>query len=182
MVLLQIFLLMLIADFTTGLVHFWMDQYGREDMPFVGKHVIEINILHHSKPRNMVKKNYFQLTYTSWLLGLIVGAVALGVGGFTWQVLFVIVYAGNANQIHKWAHQTADENGPLVTFLQRLHLIQSRHHHRHHHNAPYDRNYCILTDWLNPVLHSLRFWEGVVWFFRKFGFQPVAGTKIREFV
>ena len=173
---------MLLADFVTGIVHFWMDQYGREDMPFVGKHVIEINILHHSKPRNMVKRGYFSLTYTSWILGLMIGLAAYLMGGLGWQVVFIILYAGNANQIHKWAHQSPKETGPIIHFLQKIRLIQSRRHHRMHHHAPYDRNYCILTDWLNPLLHYIRFWEGVVWVFRQWGIPPVAGTKIRDFV
>lgn len=182
MIVLKIIALALLADFITGLVHFWMDQYGREDMPYVGKHVIEINILHHRDPRHMVKRSYWSLTYTSWMLGVIVGIIALIFGFWGWGVAFLIVYAGNANQIHKWAHQTDKENGPIIVLLQKMRLLQSRRHHRGHHHAPYDRNYCILTDWLNPVLHFFKVWEGIVWFFRLFGIHPVSGSKIRDFV
>ena len=41
------------ARFVTGVVHFWMDRYGREDMPIVGKAVIEINTWHQENPRKM---------------------------------------------------------------------------------------------------------------------------------
>lgn len=178
----KVFGLMLFADFLTGLVHFWMDQYGREDMPFVGKHVIEINVLHHSDPRHMVKKSYFQLTWTSWVLGLILGFIGWTLNLYFFEILFVVAYAGNANIIHKWTHQTEFENGKIITFLQKMRLIQSAKHHREHHAAPYDKHYCILTDWLNPVLHKIYFWEGIVFFFRKLGVNPIAGSQIRKFV
>ncbi|MEY4927880.1 MAG: hypothetical protein RI894_2316 [Bacteroidota bacterium] len=173
---------MFLADFTTGVVHFLMDQYGREDMPFVGKHVVEINILHHRSPRNMLKKSYFQLTYTSWLLGVLLAGAAYLCGFWGWEVALLILYAGNANQIHKWSHQTKQKNGRFIAFFQFFGLLQSHQHHREHHAAPYDRNYCILTNYLNPILHQLRFWEFIVFALRKIGVQPIAGTNIREFV
>ncbi len=181
-VILKIAGIILIADLLTGIFHFWMDQYGREDMPLVGKSVIEINILHHRNPRNMVQKNYFQLTWTAWALGFVLATITYFMGFFSWEVAFILAYGANANIIHKWTHQTHGENGKLITFFQKIRLLQSKHHHGWHHKAPYDTNYCILTDWLNPILHQIRFWEGVVFFFSKLGIKPVAGTKIREFV
>jgi plasmanylethanolamine desaturase len=182
LVIMKVVGLMLTADFLTGVFHFWMDQYGREDMPIVGKAVIEINILHHQNPRNMVKKNYFQLTWTAWVLGAILAFIAYLIGIFSWEVVFILAYGANANIIHKWTHQTRSENGRLISFFQRIRLLQSKKHHGWHHNAPFDTNYCILTDWLNPVLHRIRFWEGVVFLLKKIGINPAAGTQIREFV
>ena len=37
LIVLQIIGLYLLLDFLTGVVHFWMDRYGREDMPLLGK-------------------------------------------------------------------------------------------------------------------------------------------------
>ena len=42
-IVLEVLGLYLLLDFLTGVVHFWMDRYGREDMPLVGKAIIEIN-------------------------------------------------------------------------------------------------------------------------------------------
>jgi len=36
-VLVEVLLLYLLLDFLTGMVHWWMDRYGREDMPIVGE-------------------------------------------------------------------------------------------------------------------------------------------------
>lgn len=27
-----------------------------------------------------------------------------------------------------------------------------------HHKAPFDCKYCVMSDWLNPVLDGMRFW------------------------
>jgi plasmanylethanolamine desaturase len=174
--------MMLTADLLTGVFHFWMDQYGREDMPIVGKSVIEINILHHRDPRNMVKKSYLQLTWTAWVLGIVLGLGAYLLEFLSWEVIFVLAYGANANIIHKWTHQTHRENGAVIAFFQKIRLLQSKKHHGWHHKAPYDTNYCILTDWLNPILHRIRFWEGIVFILKRIGIYPVAGTQIREFV
>jgi len=40
----ELLLWIFLADLTTGFVHFWMDQYGKEDMPFVGKMILLLTI------------------------------------------------------------------------------------------------------------------------------------------
>lgn len=180
-VLIKILSVILLTDFVTGIMHFWMDQYGREDMPFVGKHVVEINIVHHRDPRHMTLLGYWKLTYTSWMFGGILLLLEwLILGGVGWGGIFLVVYGSQANLIHKWAHQTPQENGKIVTWLQNMHLIQSPPHHGVHHKAPFDMQFCILTDWLNPILEKTHFWYGVIRFFKFFGIQPVAGSDIRK--
>lgn len=181
-VILKIILIILGADFLTGVFHFWMDIYGREDMPFVGKHVVEVNIIHHKEPRRMVKNSYFKLTWTSWTLGALLMLLSVFLWGFRWEVAFMLLYGSQANLIHKWTHQTAKENGRIVEFIQKIGLVQSKRHHGWHHKAPFDTNYCILTDWLNPILHRIKFWEFIVWILSKVGIKPIAGTRIRNFV
>ncbi|MDI1233786.1 MAG: fatty acid desaturase CarF family protein [bacterium] len=171
----------LLSDFLTGCAHFWMDQYGRENMPVIGKFVVEVNILHHKNPRHLCKNNYIQLTWTSYVFGaLLLIFEYLILGGIGWGGLLLVVYGSQANLIHKWTHQTKKENGQLITWLQDYHIIQSIPHHRFHHAAPFDAHFCILTDWLNPVLEKTKFWQGVIAFFQLFGIQPVAGQAVRK--
>jgi Lipid desaturase domain len=47
---------------------------------------------------------------------------------------------------------------PLVKTLQEIGIIQSPRHHSGHHRTPTDTRYCILTDWLNPVLDRIELW------------------------
>ena len=43
-----------------------------------------------------------------------------------------------------------------VRLLQRTGVILSAKHHAHHHTAPYTRNYCITSGWLNPLFEHFR--------------------------
>jgi ubiquitin-conjugating enzyme E2 variant len=95
--------------------------------------------------------------------GLAVLAVAWLCGSLTWEVWLVLILGVNANQIHKWAHRTRAENGPIIGFLQRIRLIQTPRHHAFHHTGPKNSHYCVLTNFLNPILDGLRLWDGLEW-------------------
>ena len=63
----EVLLLYLLLDFLTGVVHWWMDRYGREDMPIEGKAIIEINTWHHANPRKMITRGYWYLCKSGWV-------------------------------------------------------------------------------------------------------------------
>ena len=86
-------------------------------------------------------------------------AAAWSMHWLTWQVWLFVLIAINANQIHKWAHCNPRENGLLVTFLQKIHLLQTQRHHARHHSGLKDSHYCPVTNVLNPVLDQLRVWK-----------------------
>jgi plasmanylethanolamine desaturase len=67
--------------------------------------------------------------------------------------------AANANQVHKWAHRAPHENGLFITWLQRAKLIQTQRHHARHHSGKKDSHYCSITNFLNPILEELEFWQ-----------------------
>ena len=170
MILFEVLVTILITDFISGLFHWLEDAYGRPDWPVIGWLITQPNILHHHDPRHFTRHGWF---HSSWLLLCIVACVlvvAWLLGALTWHVWLFAVLGANANQIHKWAHQSPAENGPLIVFLQRIRLIQTPHHHAGHHTDPKNSHYCVLTNFLNPVLDSIRLWdafEGIVYaFFR----------------
>ena len=85
-VLVEVLLLYLLLDFLTGLVHWWMDRYGREDMPIVGKAIIEINTWHHANPRKMITRSYWYLCKSGWAgVTVMLLAVYFIKGSVTWQ-------------------------------------------------------------------------------------------------
>ena len=53
----------------------------------------------------------------------------------------------------------ATENGRLVTWMQKLKLIQTQH--ARHHSGAKDSHYCSITNFLNPLLEELEFWKGL---------------------
>jgi len=163
LILLEIFATALVADFIAGFVHWLEDAYAREDTPILGPLVARTNIIHHHYPRFFTRLSWWQ---SSWdLLGLcaiiVFGAWELNL--LTWEVWLFAVLTTNANQIHKWAHRTRRENGPIISFLQDIRLLQTPRHHALHHTNPKDCHYCTTTNFLNPVLDGVRFWAGLEW-------------------
>jgi ubiquitin-conjugating enzyme E2 variant len=50
------------------------------------------------------------------------------------------------------------ENGPLINLLHNLRILQSPKHHAIHHTDPKSTHYCVITEFLNPILERIRFW------------------------
>ncbi len=153
----------LAADLVAGFVHWLEDTYGREDTPIWGSLVTRHNIIHHHMPRYFVTKSWLQSSWGLFLLATLVVLGAWGFGVLTWHVWLFAILGANANQIHKWAHQTPSENGRLIGLLQRCRLIQSPEHHARHHTDPKASHYCVITEFLNPILDGARVWDGLEW-------------------
>ena len=168
------------AEFAAGVVHWFEDAYVREDTPLLGKHMARPNIVHHHYPRFMTRNNWWQSSWDLCLLSALVVLVAGACGVLTWQVWLFAILSANANQIHKWAHRTKTENGPVITFLQKLSVLQSTQHHARHHTDPKNSHYCTMTNFLNPVLDRIRFWDGVEWLLGKtIGLKRRPDTSVR---
>src|SRR6185369_12403136 len=120
--------------------------------------LIKPNIVHHHYPRFFTRLSWWQ---SSWDLAL-VGALLLTAGwiwGFlSWQLALFVIVSVNANQIHKWSHRTRAENGPVISFLQDIRVLQTPRQHAVHHSDPKNTYYCPVTNWLNPVLERIEFW------------------------
>lgn len=162
----------LATDFLSGFFHWLEDSYGSPSWPIVGRHVTKPNILHHYVPRAFVNNSWYLSSRLLILVCTLIGVVTLTVGAFNWMVAVAMLLGVNANQVHKWSHRTRRENGRFIGLLQRVRVIQSPSHHRRHHVHRKDSHYCVLTDFLNPVLDRARFWRGLEWFIeRSFGIK-----------
>lgn len=150
----------LLADFVSGAVHWhWLeDAYIRKDTPLLGKLVANANIEHHQAPRAFVGRSWFASSWDLILLALGLITVAYAIGHLTWQVCLFAFLSANANQIHKWSHQAPHENGRIISFLQRIKLLQTQRHHAQHHRLAKNTHYCSITNIVNPVLDELGFW------------------------
>lgn len=156
----QVIAVWLVTDFLSGVFHWLEDAYGHPSWPIVGRHVTKPNILHHYAPRAFVSNSWWRSSRLLLAICLGITAVTVATGTFNWMVALSMVLGLNANQVHKWSHRSRRENNALVRWLQRWRLIQSPSHHHRHHVHGKDSHYCVLTDFLNPVLDGMHFWRG----------------------
>lgn len=158
---LKIILVIALADFVAGAIHWAEDAYFTEKTPVIGELFIRPNIVHHHYPRFFTHLTWWQ---SSWDLALVGGAlllVAWPLGLLCWQLGLFVALSINANEIHKWSHRTRKENGRLISALQDWHILQSPRHHGVHHSDPKNTFYCPITNFVNPVLERVEFWGRV---------------------
>jgi hypothetical protein len=157
----------LAADLVTGAVHWWEDRYGNPDWPVIGKLVVQPNIKHHSEPRAFLEGNYWDRNWTTIAPAAVVSGLFL-VFGQHWLAL-VAAFSTQANEIHGWAHQKCSRG---IRGLQLLGVITSQEGHAQHHQSPFSTNFCVMTDWTNPVLSSIYFWRALEWLVGLTGIHP----------
>lgn len=153
----------LAADLATGLVHALGDRCFEEDTPWIGPSLIQPFREHHVDPQAITRHGFFEVTGNNALVTLPVAAWAavtapsLGAGpgttaAFGFCMGFGLV-AVASNMFHRWAHMR--DVPRFVRWLQAKGFILSPRHHGQHHRAAHDRNYCVATGWMNPMLDRL---------------------------
>ncbi len=164
-------MIVLLADFATGIFHFYADRYGVMDAKFLTSSINGL-LIHHYEPRKMLELSYWNLTKGVYIFGSMLFLFSLFFG-FYWEVLFFVLVSAQANLIHKWSHQFENEIPKFAHYLQKLKIIQNKEHHVHHHDGKFNGYYCVMTNYCNPILEKIYFWEGVVSFLKLFGIKPV---------
>jgi ubiquitin-conjugating enzyme E2 variant len=95
-----------------------------------------------------------------------------------WYIAFFLCYASLSNQIHAIAH--AKQKNKIIILFQKIGLIQSKEMHDLHHTSPYDINYCVMTNYLNPFLTYINFWYKLENVLSLFGINTTRGLSIRK--
>lgn len=149
----------LITDFLSGLFHWLEDNYGQPDWPITGRLVTQPNIVHHFNPRYFTKHTWLKSADVLLGIGGIILVLAVLANAFTWHVALLLLLGINANEFHKWAHQSARERPKMAAWLQIARILQTPAHHAQHHLRGKDTHYCVLTNFVNPVLDKLGFWR-----------------------
>lgn len=155
---------LLASDFTSGMFHWFFDNYGSPETPVFGQ-TIELFRVHHALPEDICKSNFtFTVGHISvWAVPLVVSHLlpfCLGQPPLlycAWTMLFstanlFLIYT---NLFHKWAH--LPQKPGWMLWLQERHLILNMEHHQVHHTPPFETYYCITTGWMNPLLYKLKF-------------------------
>ncbi len=155
----------LLADFLSGLAHWIEDSYFTPDTPLLG-HTIAKNVQHHLQPALFVANPWFITIRSSLVCAVLVGVPLWAVDSLAWWSGIGLGMAVFANQVHKWAHMPSAYLPEPVRWLHQLGVLQTPEHHAVHHAGRKDSRYCVVTNIVNPVLDTLRFWrflEGVVY-------------------
>lgn len=147
-----------LADFISGVFHWFEDRYGNPKWPILG-HTIRENQQHHHTPRSFLNGTLLTRNREVWLIGLGFLTVFWSVGWLNLVSGSAVVFGMFANEIHASAHRSPKENGRLITALQKTGLIQSHRHHAAHHRCGKDSHYCVMTNHLNPVLERVQFFQ-----------------------
>jgi plasmanylethanolamine desaturase len=172
-----------LADLGSGVVHWLGDRYGSPEMPVLGKAFVQPFRRHHVAPKEMTEHDFIETNGNNSIVTLpVVGAAfwlfpletTLGLVAFC-SVVSLAAWIFATNQIHSWSHQA--DVGPVITWLQRRHIILEPRHHDVHHTAPFETYYCITSGILNPILHRIRFWTRMEWLMLKvLGLPPYKDT------
>lgn len=161
----------IVADFVAGFFHWFEDRYLDENTPLLGKLVGGPNAMHHVHPMAMLKGNYWQRNYTTIVPSLTLGVASYFAGAPDWFVL-ALVFVSQANEVHAWAHWAGKVSWP-IKMMQETGILQSPKHHAEHHRSPHLIRYCVMSEWLNPVLDRAKFWHGAEFAFARIGLRPL---------
>lgn len=149
-----------LADFFSGLIHWFEDRYGNPKWPVLG-HTIRANQEHHFRPRAFLEGSFLSRNREVFVIG------ALFLAGF-WVTGTLNLFTGSAvlfgmfaNEFHRAAHRSPKENGRLITALQKTGLAQSFQHHAAHHRQGKDTHYCVVTNYTNPILERIGFFPAL---------------------
>lgn len=159
----------LLADFTSGFVHWMFDTWGNLDTPVFGRLAIRTFRHHHVDQKAITTHDFIETNGHNISLTTIYSVSGLfmmrsGVGTrldafIGISLVCATFFTAFTSQIHKWAHMDAPPRAVMI--FQRARLILSPDHHATHHSAPYHRNYCITVGWMNGFLHATRFFETI---------------------
>lgn len=156
------------ADFASGVLHWFCDNFFGADTPIVGRMLIQPFREHHLDPQGIVRHGLLELHANSCIPVILVLVMARAflddpVHG-AWLLVhgwlfFFALSAAMTNQLHRWAHASAVSSP--VRWLQRTGLILSPACHARHHRGDFSRGYCMTTGWMNAVLDRIEFFPRV---------------------
>ena len=161
---LQIILAFLLADFITGIFHWFEDTYLDYciDIPFISD-IAKDNDMHHYFPRSIVAYSYWENTYVNLILAVILLLIiyAINKNFFINNIYFILLVAFFcviSNICHKFSHMRDCENSQFVIFLQKTGILASHKFHSVHHQTSLTR-YCPVSVYNNYILDFIYFWR-----------------------
>jgi ubiquitin-conjugating enzyme E2 variant len=168
------------ADLITGIFHWAQDQYLLAENTNVSflKQIAADNDLHHTKPAEVGKHTLWENTNTSIVVSIPVFIICWLTSAhiMIWLGVFFGIFA---NAIHSFTHKPKTRIPLYVSFMQTTGMFQQTQHHAiHHYNkgkiiAKEDTTirYCVMTNYLNPILDTIKFFPFLEWAISLFGIK-----------
>lgn len=162
-----------VADFISGVAHWWEDRVLMRPTWGFLEGIRQDNIKHHKRPGALTLQSFWGNINTTVP---IVWPLALGLwwAGLPMVVWMAFVFSAFANYIHRLAHEV--KVGRVVAVLQWTELFIPWEQHDHHHfnhlsgkviaKEDAKDHYCVMTGYLNPILDTVGFWRKLEWIFR----------------
>jgi hypothetical protein len=153
-----------LADFSSGLLHWAADTWGRADLPVIGPRILAPFRVHHVNPDDFLRRSFLDtngdvaalsvapLVALFWVPLDDASGQALAVAGCGFCAM-----GGLTNQIHQWAHMPAPPGA--VVLLHTVGVLLRPRDHARHHGRPFDGAYCITTGWCNRPLEAIGFFR-----------------------
>jgi len=179
LLLFQILIAWLLADWLTGAVHWFEDRYmDKLSLNFLDS-IAKENDLHHKKPTAMLMSSGWTNMKSAAAVGWPVAFLLWAIGAPLW-VWLVPFFASFGNLVHRWGHTPREHLPRWIRGMQEFGLFISQHHHDLHHRSMKQLvpkhlagyKFCPMSDLMNPILDATRFWFACEWVLERFGLVP----------
>ncbi len=155
----------ILADFISGLVHFWCDHIGKTTTPILGPIFVKHFLAHHDNPRDITEHDFVETNGNNFLasamlllpLFIHLSFVQNAPGAISYMYFSACIFLALTNQSHKWAHQVHCKK--YVVLLQKIRILLPNHLHALHHETPHESYFCITSGILNELLEKTGFFR-----------------------
>ncbi|XP_051133622.1 fatty acid desaturase 4, chloroplastic-like [Andrographis paniculata] len=152
------------SDFSSGIYHWAIDNYGSAATPFFGSQVAGF-LGHHHRPAEIVGEPIASNLEIPSSYATVAGIpINILCGGNAAALGFMGAYAAASmfgQHFHMWAHTPKGRLPAAVVALQDAGILLGRADHAAHHRPPFDCNYCIVSGLCNRVLERWRFFPAL---------------------
>lgn len=172
----------LLADFITGVFHWFEDRYLDESASLeFFQNVALDNKRHHTYPTALCMVSYWDNMRSAALFAWPTAATALILSAPMWLWLG-LAFTAFGNLVHRFSHEAARKTPRWIAVMQKTGLFISHEHHAQHHYFDgvrvdpkwhANRAYCPMTNWLNPTLDYIGFWAKLERILAMFGVRTL---------
>ncbi len=150
----------ILGDFSTGVFHWSVDNYGSIKTPIFGSVCVAFQG-HHESPWTITFRsfanNVYKICYGT-IPALIILSVFTNIDPMvrTFFSLYINWWL-ISQEFHKYSHMRKAPK--IIKYLQDWGIILSKKEHGLHHTSPFEAHYCILTGICNPLLDRTNFFR-----------------------